>query len=120
MVALKNSYIEWMKKVDDTNGDMDAPNREKQTKVYLWNTFSNVKKTTTFHLTRNEEIAVEFAGDTTADVICVFPEGGEFSRIRDVPKSTTVVVWRCENLVTAWGEVRYVGSSDQENQRQEL
>lgn len=98
-------------KVDDT----DASNREKPTKFYLWNTSSNIKKTTTFHVTCNEEIAVEFAGDTTADIICVFPEGGEFLRIRDVPKSTTVVVWRCENLVTAWSEVRYVDSSDQEN-----
>lgn len=81
-----------MKKDDDTHGDTDVSNREKQTKVYLWNTFSHIKKTTTFHLTCNEDITVEFAGDTTANIICVFPEGGEFLRVRDVPKSTTVVV----------------------------
>lgn len=45
-----------------------------------------------FHLTSNEEISVEFACDTAANVICVFLVGVELGGIWDVPKSTGVVV----------------------------
>lgn len=66
-----------------------------------------------FHLTSNEEISVEFARHTTTNVICVFLVGVELSGIWDVPKSTGVVVWRCEDLVTVWGEVCYVYCPEQ-------
>lgn len=59
-----------------------------------------LKKTESFHLTSNEEISVEFACDTTANVICVFLVGVELSGIWDVPKSTGVVIRTCEDLVT--------------------
>lgn len=52
-----------------------------------------------FRLTSNEEISVEFARDTTANVICVFLVRVELSGIWDVPKSTGVVVGPCEDLV---------------------
>lgn len=68
-------------------------------------------------LTRNKEICVELAGDATANVICVFLESVEFSGIRDVPKSTSVIVWRCENVVAAWGEVCYMNGSEEKNRK---
>lgn len=79
----------------------------------IWVFVTHLKKN--FHLTSNKEISVEFACDTAANVICVVLVGGEFSGIRDVPKSTGIVVWPCENLVTVWSKVRYVDSPEQKN-----
>lgn len=53
-----------------------------------------------FYLTSYEEISVEFARDTTANVICVLSVGGELSGIWNVPKSTCIVIRPCEDLVT--------------------
>lgn len=58
-----------------------------------------------FYLTSYEEISVEFACDTTANIICVLCVGGELSGIWNVPKSTSIVIRPCEDLVTIWGEV---------------
>lgn len=58
-----------------------------------------------FYLTSYEEISVEFARDTTANIICVLSVGGELSGIWNVPKSTSIVIRPCEDLVTIWGEV---------------
>lgn len=50
------------------------------------------KKKGSFHLTCDKKISVEFACDTTADVIRVFLVGVELSGVWDVPKSTGVIV----------------------------
>lgn len=65
-----------------------------------------------FTLTCNKEISVQFACDTTADVICVFLVGGEVSGVWDIPNSTAVVIWPSEDLVTIWGEVCYMYSPE--------
>lgn len=44
------------------------------------------------HLTGDEEVSVEFACDTTANVIGVFLVAVELSRVRHVPQATRVVV----------------------------
>ena len=53
-----------------------------------------------FLLTSNEEVSVELAGDSTADVICVFLVGVELCGVRHVPQATGVVVGPREDLVT--------------------
>lgn len=81
----------------------------------LWISLTHKKKTKNFHLTSDKEISVEFACDTTANVICVFLVGGELSGIRYIPESTGVVVWPGENLVTVWSKVCQVDSPEQKN-----
>lgn len=48
----------------------------------------------------------------------MFLVGGELSGIWDVPKTTGVVVWPCEDLVTVWGEVCYMYSPEQKQKRE--
>lgn len=66
------------------------------------------------HLTRNEEISVEFAGDTTANVVGVFPVAVELCGVREVPKPTGVVIRACEDLVLVRGEVCDLYSPEQQ------
>lgn len=65
-----------------------------------------------FTPTCNKEISVEFACDTTADVICVFSVGGEVGGVWDIPNTTAVVIWPSEDLVAIWSEVCYMYSPD--------
>lgn len=91
----------------------DAPTRDRP--VYKLNSDfrSHIGKRSL--LTRDKEICVELAGDATANVICVFLESVEFSGIWDVPKSTSVIVWCCQDVIAAWGEVCYMNGSEKKN-----
>lgn len=63
-----------------------------------------------YHLTSDKEIPVEFACDTTADVICMFFVCGDCCCIRYVPKSTGVIIWCRHNLVMVCSEICEVDS----------